>query len=245
MDIIAQSFGSSIGDSITGDSEGINFNAVFAGLCIAVLLAVVIYYAITKPQKHVRADTKVSGFYGGPITGTSNISCGRMSSEAEELYSIFSSRNLKVGEEGKSDLRDLKNLLSKLCCLKEDLMSPQKTVAASKKLGFATHQDIQPLGDLAGRCFSKTIPEHDLSLQFIKWRESGKTLLYKLCTEASLSENEVINAENLFMSVWKDVNDVANTQCLTVLPTDKVSRHEPEPSLPRDIYSLKNYDGLY
>jgi hypothetical protein len=187
----------------------------------------------------------ISGFYGGPINGTSNLACGTMSSEAEELYSLFVSKNPSKAEEGSADMKDLKNLLSKLCCFKHDLMSPLKMISAVKELGFTTSQDIQPLGDLTGRCFSKTIPERDLSLQFIKWRTVGNDLIHRLCTEGDLSESEVVKAEKLFAAVWKDVNDVATTQCLTTLPTEAKGRFDPDPMETKDTSSLKQYDGLY
>jgi hypothetical protein len=124
-------------------------------------------------------------------------------------------------------------------------MAPQQTIRASKELGFATHQDIQPLGDLTGRCFSKIIPEHDLSLQFIKWREAGLTLIYRLCTEGNLSESEVLRAEENFKALLKDVQDIAYSQCLTVLPKENKRRFDPDPMITADVDTLRKYDGLY
>jgi len=193
----------------------------------------------------VKLSPVKSGFYGGAVNGSSNLVCGRMSSEAEELYSLFVSKNPSKAEEGSADMKDLKNLLSKLCCFKHDLMSTQQMISAVKELGFTTNQDIQPLGDLTGRCFTKTIPERDLSLQFIKWRNVGNDLIHRLCTEGDLSESEVVKAEKLFAAVWEDVNNVANTQCLAILPTDVKGRFDPNPMETKDITSLKQYDGLY
>jgi hypothetical protein len=228
-------------EASSGISRGSMIFWAIIGVVVSVMIGLVVYFIIG------RAETRPvkQGFYGGAITGSSNLSCGRMSSEAEQLYSLFASKNLKGAEEGSADLRDLKNLLSKLCCFKQDLMAPQQTITAVKELGFSTQQDIQPLGDLTGRCFSKTIPERDLSLQFIKWRDAGSSLIHRLCTQGNLSEAEVLMAENLFMALWRDVNDVANVQCLTVLPKEKMSRRDPQPSVTEDVVGLKEYDGLY
>jgi hypothetical protein len=54
-----------------------------------------------------------------------------------------------------------------------------------------------------------------------------------------------VKAEKLFAAVWKDVNNVANTQCLAILPTDVKGRFDPDPMETKDITSLKQYDGLY
>jgi hypothetical protein len=212
---------------------------------IGVFIAVVFAYGVYIPMGRAETRPVKQGFYGGPITGSSQLSCGRMSSEAESLYALFASKDLSKAEEGKADMMDLKNLLSKLCCFKQDLMAPHQSITAVKGLGFATHQDIQPLGDLTGRCFSKTIPERDLSLQFIKWRENGLTLIHRLCTEGNLSESEVVSAEEKFKALIKDVQDVAYTQCLTVLPKEKKGRFDPSPMVTADVDSLRQYDGLY
>jgi hypothetical protein len=168
-----------------------------------------------------------------------------MSSEAENLYSMFLTKSVKDFEGGSDDLRELKMLLSKLCCFKQDLMAPQQTITAVKELSFVTQQDIQPIGDLTGRCFSKTIPERDLSLQIIKWRDSGKVLIHRLCTQSNLSERQVKSAENLLSSVISDIEDVSRTQCLGSLPKAEGGRFDPEPVTMKDVDGLRKYDGLY
>ena len=215
---------------------------VLVGVIVAVIIGVVMYFTLG------RAETRpVKEGFGGAVVGTSAIPCGRMSSEASALYAMFADRNLDVGEEGKADLQDLKNLLSKFCCFKQDLMAPQHLIAAVKELGFSTHQDIQPLGDLTGRCFSKTVPERDLSIQFQKWRDSGLDLIRRLCTAGNLSETEVLQAEQLFLKAWRDVQDVALTQCLSTAGQgmDKVGRHDAAPHTPEELEELRPYDGYY
>ncbi len=228
--------------SVSGEG-GFSYTLVLIGIVTAALIGYVVYLVVG------RAETRPikQGFYGGPINGTSGLPCGRMSSEAEQLLAFFESKQLNVGEEGKADLHDLRNLLSKMCCLKQDLMAPQHLIAATKEMGFQTHMDIQPVADLTARCFSKTIPERDLSVQFIKWRDYGVDLLRRLCTAASLSEAEVMEAEKLFFATWKDVQDVAMTTCLSSVGEGafKQSPHEAAPHTPEEIQDLRPYDGLY
>jgi hypothetical protein len=211
--------------------------AVALALIISLIANIIINRSNTRPL--------VQPFYGGAVTGSSNLSCGRMSSEAEQLYSTFLISSIKQSETGKDNLRELKMLLSKLCCFKQDLMAPQQTITAVKELGFVTQQDIQPIGDLTGRCFSKTIPERDLGLQIIKWRDSGRALIHRLCTDANLSEGQVRRAENLFTTLISDVEDVSRTQCLGSLPKAEGGRFDPEAVITKNVSELKKYDGLY
>jgi len=233
--------------SATGDSSMLTF--VIIGVALAAVIGAFIYLimgrADTRPIK--QGFRGKEGFFGGAVTGTSALPCGRASSEAEALYGMLA--NKCTGGEGadlKDDLRNLRNLLSKLCCFKVDLMAPQQLISASKELGFSTHQDIQPLGDLTGRCFSKTVPERDIDIQFAKWRSAGLDSIHRLCGALSLTEEETVHAEKLFMTVWKDVMDVARVSCLTkVGEMASAGRHEAQPNLPETSMNLRKYDGYY
>ncbi len=223
-------------------SGGLSWGYIIAGVVIAALIGVIIYFVID------RAETRpIRQGFVGTVNGTSALPCGRMSSEAEALFDNFYKRCLSVGTEGSTDLRDLRDLLSKMCCMKQDLMSPQNTITAVKELGFATHMDIQPVADLVGRCFSKTIPERDLSIQFIKWRDFGTDLIRRLCTATNMTDAEHTEAEKLFISAWKDAYDVASVQCINGPPEGpyKSSPHEPAASVDEGDESLRPYDGYY
>jgi hypothetical protein len=243
MDRLKDLFSSGTGYNSAPTGSRFSYIWLAVGIAIAALVGLVLYMVLG------RAETRPvkQGFYGGPINGTSSLPCGRMSSEAEELMALFEAKQLNVGEEGKADLHDLRNLLSKMCCMKQDLMAPQHLIAATKEMGFETHMDIQPVADLIGRCFSKTVPERDLSVQFIKWRDYGVDLLRRLCTAASLSEAEVLHAEKLLFATWKDVQDVAMTTCLSSVGEGafKQSPHEAAPHTPEQLQDLRPYDGLY
>lgn len=239
----------SIGSAFSGltNSFGSNTSGGFSyfwlgiGILVTALIILVVYYVIG------RAETRPikQGFYGGPINGTSGLACGRMSSEAEALVAMFANKQLNVGEEGQTDFHDLKAVLSKMLCMKSDLMAPQQTITAVKELGFATHMDIQPVADLTARCFSKTVPERDLSIQFIKWRDFGIDMVRRLCTAAEFSEEEVQKAESLFLAVWKDAYDVTTIQCLKTITDDKISPHDAAPRVPDNVKDLREYDGYY
>lgn len=222
-------------------TSGFSYMWLGIGIAVTAIIVLVVYMVVG------RAETRPikQGFYGGPINGTSGLACGRMSSEAEQLVALFSNSPLNVGEEGQQDLHDLKSVLSKMLCMKQDLMAPQQTITAAKELGFATHMDIQPVADLTARCFSKTVPERDLSIQFGKWRDFGFDMIRRLCTAASFNETETKHAEDLFTAVWKDCMDVALTTCISSIPSGKVSPHDAAPRTPEEITNLKPYDGYY
>ena len=225
-------------------SSGLDVMYIVGALVIVLLVCSVVNMVLNR-AKTLPIVSKIDGFYGGAISGSSNLSCGRMSSEAEKLYAMFYKKSVKESEQGGDDMRELKMLLSKLCCFKQDLMAPQQTITAVKELGFVTQQDIQPIGDLTGRCFSKTIPERDLSLQIIKWRDAGKVLIHRLCTQGDLSERQVKVAEGLFATLINDIEDVSTTQCLGKLPKSVDGRFDPEPVTTKDVDALRKYDGLY
>lgn len=239
MDYSQPSYGMNSG-SFTSFFQSGNTMWVLGGILVAALIGLTVYFMLG------RAETRpvVSGFYGGAINGTSELPCGRMSVEAEQIIAFFHSKQFTDKQD---NLHDLRNLLSKLCCLKQDLMAPQQTITAVKELGFATHMDIQPVADLTARCFSKTIPERDLSIQFEKWRDFGLDMIRRLCTAANLSESEVKHVEGLFKTCWSDVQDVAMTTCLSTVGEGafKQSPHEASPHIPEDIQDLRPYDGLY
>jgi hypothetical protein len=208
---------------------------------VAVLIGLTVYFVVG------RAETRpVKEGFMGAVTGTSNLPCGRNSSEAEELFAIFNGKPITT-ENGGLDRRDLRDLLSRLTCLKSDLMAPQQTITATKELGFATHMDIQPVADLTARCFSKTIPERDLSIQFEKWRDYGMTLIARLCTDINAREADVQKAEELFKTVWNDVKDVSYTTCLSSVGEGafKQSPHEAAPHETEETTDLRPYDGYY
>ena len=225
-----------------GSSEGgISWFWIFVGVVVAALIAVVLYMVL--PRANTRPVRE--NFYGGAVSGSSGLACGRMSAEAEALVAIFAEKQLSGKEEDDLNLRDLKAVLSKMLCMKQDLMAPQQTITAAKELGFATHMDIQPVADMTARCFSKTVPERDITIQFEKWRDFGYNMISRLASSGDLTEAEAQRAEGLFTATWKDALDVALVQCIGTVPKDKVSPHDAAPHTPDALNELKPYDGYY
>jgi hypothetical protein len=220
----------------------IPWKSILIGFLVAGVAGLVAWLITTK------ANTRplVQGF--APAThGNTAFPCSAMSSEASQLYSIFSDRNLSIGEEGSTDLYDLKQLLSKLCCMKQDIMGLENNISAVKELQFNTYQDIQPVADMTARCFRSSVPERELSIQFDKWHKSGKDTIRRLCTAGNISESEHSTADTLLNTVIKDAYEVARLRCVSapVDPKFKTGPHDPAPRTPETTTLLRDYDGLY
>lgn len=219
---------------------------VLAGIVTAVLAAALVYYVMvysrTRPLggdnfEDVSGNKgKSEGFYGGVAVGTGQPFCAESSAEAAQLFALFDGRLKAPGfDSGSDDFREFTQLLGKLACLKKDLMSPSGIIEATRYPDYATTSDLEPIQDTAARCFAKTIPQRDLDLVFEKWNKRGTELLLHLCTAANLYEKEAKNAEDIFAKLWRDVYDVAQSQCLNTQATAIIAgQQQPRDPVPHN-----------
>ncbi len=178
----------------------------------AVVIGLVVHLMFFTP-KYKRVD---EGFFGGVARGSGHPDCLRTLPEGSEILDTLLGRveaNPSVSE-GSADYREFQLILSKLGCLKKDLMSPSGIVEATRYQAFETAHDRINVAEVCGMCLSKTIPGRDLDIVFATWRDRGKILLRKLCTEAQLTEQGVKRLEELFMKAWNDVYEIAKSKCL-------------------------------
>jgi hypothetical protein len=193
--------------------------------------------------KYRRVD---EGFYGGVARGSGEQDCLRTLPEGSQILDILQSKSqsIKSIEEGNSDFSELKLILSKLSCLKKDLMSPSGIVEATRYQPFETAHDRESVAEVCATCLNQTIAPRDLDIIFATWRDRGNVLLRKLCTEANLKEEGVKKIEALFAAAWNDVYDVAKSRCLKVKFNDQkpddVGAFEPEA-----LKDARQYDGYY
>jgi hypothetical protein len=147
-----------------------------------------------------------------------------------------------------ADYQEFQLILSKLGCLKKDLMSPSGIVEATRYQAFETAHDRINVGEVCAMCLSQTIPARDLDIIFATWRDRGRVLLRKLCTEASLSEQQVVMAEELFKKAWDDVYSIATSRCLK---TDFSKQNggatggDVGPYMPENLKDLRSYTYKY
>jgi hypothetical protein len=184
------------------------------------------------------------GFYGGVARSTGHPDCLRTLPEGSELLDMVSKRVKGYPSDGSTDYKEMELLLSKMACLKKDLLSPSGVVDATRHQAYDTSHDHMAVAELCGMCMSHTISSRDLDISTSTWRDRGKLLLRKLCTEANLTELEVVHAEHLFKKAFDDVYDVATSRCLksNVSMQDKgdVSGYHPE-----NIKDHRSYDYKY
>jgi hypothetical protein len=228
------------------DLSEVPYKLIFSLIFTATLVGFVVNFMFFTP-KYKRVD---EGFFGGVARGSGHPDCLRTLPEGSEILDTLLGRveaNPSVSE-GSADYREFQLILSKLGCLKKDLMSPSGIVEATRYQAFETAHDRINVAEVCAMCLSQTIPPRDLDIVFITWRDRGKVLLRKLCTEAQLTEEGVVRLEQLYMKAWDDVYTIAKSRCLK---TDfslqnggstggDVGAYEPE-----DLKDLRAYTNKY
>jgi hypothetical protein len=225
-----------------------NFKSTLTQFLIAFLVTAVAIYFLVETWKLSVASMSSSSKegFGAPARGSGIPDCLRDSSEASQLYEIFSNKNSTTGD-GNDDLREFTLLLSKLCCFKKDLLSPSGIVEATRYQPYSTAHDVEPIAETTARCLAKTIPQRDLDIAFVKWGKRASELLRKLCSSFAISDADLKRSDKLLKALVDDVQDIANSECIvgevniagTRGPRD-VSAYEPPM-----LKELRTYKGYY
>jgi hypothetical protein len=128
--------------------------------------------------------------------------------------------------------RELELLLSKMACIKKDVMSPAGQVDATRFQALDTNHDRVSVAELAGLCMSKNIPQRDLDIIFQTWKERGSQLISVAAVENNVNEAAVKQVDVLFKKVWEDIYNVGQSQCikrdLPKINGGDVGAYEPE-----------------
>jgi hypothetical protein len=157
---------------------------------------------------------RVEGF-AGVARGAGHPDCLRTLPEASQLLDIL--HGVKAGSnaaDASGDYKELELILSKMACLKKDLMAPGTQVDSTRYQAFETAHDRVAVAELCGLCLSKNISSRDLDISFATWRDRGNDLLRRLCTAANLNDQELKTAEMLFKKAHEDVYSIATSRCL-------------------------------
>jgi len=184
------------------------YNLIVRVIILALVVYGIFHFMNTTPAYH-RVD---EGFFGGVAVGSGHPDCLRTLPEGSQLLDVFQSHGLQAA--GNADYNELELLLSKMACLKKDLMSPGAQVDATRYQAFETAHDRVAVAELCGLCLSQNIPARDLDISMATWRDRGKELLRHLCTAANLKEQEVDHTEALFKKAFDDVYQIATSRCL-------------------------------
>lgn len=224
---------------------GVQGSTILIGLIITVT-AVFVGYVMWNSYGTMPTQKEVEEGFGGVAVGSGLPDCLRTSAEAGQIVDFFLQKESTTGE-GSDDLREMTLLLSKLACLKKDLMSPSGVVEATRYQPYSTAHDMEPVAETTARCLAKTIPPRDLALAFDKWSSRGKSLLSRLCTSYNATPEQYKMLMGNFNAVIKDVNAVAEQMCLKGVPMimgQKVGREVSGHTF-EDLDGLGPYKGLY
>ncbi len=228
------------------DLSQVPYTLIINVILAAILVGLVVHFMYFTP-KYKRVD---EGFFGGVARGSGHPDCLRTLPEGSEILDTLLGRiqaNPSVSE-GSADYREFQLILSKLGCLKKDLMSPSGLVDATRYQAFETAHDRINVAEVCAMCISKTIPSRDLDIVFATWRDRGRVLLRKLCTEAQLNEEGVKRLEVLFNKAWQDVYEISKAKCIKTdfskqnggAVLGDVVAYEPE-----DMKDLRDYTNKY
>ena len=228
-------------DSFVPQTPGI-YDMIFKIVIVALLVGFVVYIMNNAPT-YKRVD---EGFFGGIVKGSGTPDCLRTLPEASRLLEMLNGRVKMTSPlmDAKADYKELELILSKMACLKKDLMSPARQIDATRFQAFETAHDRIAVAELAGLCMSQNMPKRDLDISFGTWHDRGMLLLRKLCTEAQLNEKEVIDTETLFKKCYNDVYDIAQSRCIKTDFKGNASGDVAPSEQPKNK-NLRSYDYNY
>ena len=185
------------------------------------------------------AQLPPEGFFGSVARGAGHPDCLRTLNAGPQLLDGV------AAAQGSADYAEFQVLLSKLGCLKKDIMSPSGIVEATRYQPYETAHDRQPVAEVAATCLNRTIAPRDLDITFKTWNDRGKVLLKRLCTLANLKEGEVVQLEKLFVSAVDDVFVIAKGRCIATPGEQEAGAHDAQPFEPQETKNLREYNGYF
>lgn len=214
---------------------------------IAIVVGVFVWFVVAAVM--ARKNTVPSGAnegFQGPAVGVSTLPCGQESADAVAIMALFSNKESST-EEGVPDLKELATILSKMCCMKHDLMSPTQVVSSMMYLPYSNTHDRENPADTVARCFTKSMPPRDLDITFGTWRERGHLLINRLATSYNLTKGESERVKNSFNGVYIDVFSIAKGACVASSDGSgsKGSPRDPKGFMKEEVKELGAYDGYY
>jgi len=102
--------------------------------------------------------------------------CVTRSTDAQSLLARISS--YPIGHEGAAELRQL---VSKLCCMEADIAAPSAGVYRTMNFQFRTSEDTEPASTIVGRCLRNATNKRDIEIIVEKFKARGHVLIRQLC----------------------------------------------------------------
>ena len=185
-------------------------------LIIKVVMIAVLVFFLIRFMNSVPKYNRVNEGFAGVARGAGHPDCLRTLPEASQILDVLHGvNNVPAGvSDASADYKELELILSKMACLKKDLMAPGTQVDATRYQPYETAHDRVAVAELCGLCLSQNIPQRDLDISFATWRDRGNDLLKRLCTAANLKDAELKTVEMLFKKAFDDVYSIATSRCL-------------------------------
>ena len=220
--------------------DQVPYDWIITILFVAIIVGLIVRTTVFTPSFYDMNE----GFYGGAARETGVPDCLRTLPEASELLGLISGRVSGYPSEGSADYREFVLILSKMACLKKDLLSPSGIVEATRHQAYETSHDRVAVAELCGMCLNQTVGARDLDISFSTWRDRANVLIRKLCTEANLSESDVVKVEKLFTVIYDDVYHLSTSKCLK---TDVSKQNSGDVSgyLPENLVNRREYEYKY
>lgn len=111
--------------------------------------------------------------------------CVTRSTDAQSLLARLASYPLE-----QEDAAELRQLVSKLCCMEADIASPSAGVYRTINFQFRTSEDTEPASTIVGRCLRNAVNKRDIEIIVEKFKARGHELIDKLCKGADITEGK-------------------------------------------------------
>jgi hypothetical protein len=215
-----------------------------------VIAAIIVFFIVRMMSTTPLFQFISEGFFAGVTRGSGEPDSPRTLPEGSQLLDVLASRinSTSGASDASADYSEFQLILSKLAALKQDLLSTSSVVNATRYQAFETAHDRINTAEVCGMCFTHSIPARDLDIVFITWRDRGRVLLRKLCTEANLTEPDVMKMEKQFNALWSDVYDVAKSRCLKTdfsLQNGGATGGDVGAYEPTHLKDLRSYENKY
>jgi len=228
------------------DATSLTSSLFFVAIALIIALAIffIVHVLLSRRNTRPSGPNILEGFQG-PAKGVSSIPCGQESSHVTNILDIFADK-MPTTEEGSPDLSEFKEIMSKMCCMKHDLMSASQSVQSMLYVPYNNTHDRENPADTVARCFTKSMPVRDLDITFGTWKERGLVLINRMCTSYKLLSSDSERVTKHFNALWSDVFDIAKNVCS---PPEEGpapgSPRDPKGFTPESVGELGSYNGYY
>ncbi len=195
-------------------------------IALAVALLVVALLLV-----HYRPAAAVEGFALAAVNPLLVPACVGRSTAAQRLLARFPNETHAAASE-------LRLLVSKLCCLEADIVTPAAGLIRTLPLQFRTDTDMEAASTTVTRCRAGAIPKRDVELMSEKFAKRGAALVTQVLGDCSEAQAD-------FAEVLARTTQALNS-CLTPAPSMDRPAGPRDPGFwtPHDVSDLSTYQGV-